>query len=180
MKSIKEIIVVEGHHDESTLKQINPNWDIIVTNGSEISEETILELKVLQEKRGIIIFTDPDYPGERIRDLISKTVNGAKHAYIQKEKCISENGKKLGVEHAKKEDILASLENVITPINNQNNQLTYKDIFELGLSGFKDAKSNREKLSAITGIWLGNAKSMLKKLNMFGITKEEIIEYLRR
>ena len=180
MNPIKEVIVVEGHHDESRLKQINPNWDIITTNGSEISDETILELKVLQEKRGIIIFTDPDYPGERIRNKIVTTVKRAKHAYISKQKCISENGKKIGVEHAKDIDIIESLEQVITPVKLSNKHLTYNDLFQLKLSGCKDASSNRKKLSDITGIWLGNTKSTLKKLNMFGLDKEEINTLLRR
>jgi ribonuclease M5 len=180
LKQIQEVIVVEGYHDLAKLKQINPIWDIVITNGSEISEETMNELELLQEKRGLILFMDPDYPGERIRTQIAQRINNAKHAYIEKEKCISDNGKKVGVEHASNDDIKQALERVVTPVNYQKNLLTYQDIFELGLSGCSLAKENRKIVSSITGIWLGNGKNTLLKLNMFGIKKEEIIEYLKR
>ena len=36
-----QVIVVEGSHDEQKLKSIYPEIDCIVTNGSEISTETL-------------------------------------------------------------------------------------------------------------------------------------------
>ena len=61
---IKEVIVVEGHHDTATLKQYF-DVETIETNGSAINKETLEYIKEVQAKRGVIIFTDPDYPGEK-------------------------------------------------------------------------------------------------------------------
>ena len=68
---IKEIIVVEGKDDTIAIKRA-VNADTIETNGSAISEETLKRIAHAQKKRGVIVFTDPDYPGRRIRAIIEE------------------------------------------------------------------------------------------------------------
>ena len=85
---IKEIIVVEGKDDTTAIKQA-VNADTIETNGSAINEETIEKIKLAQETRGVIIFTDPDFPGQKIRNTISEQVPGCKHAFFTKEEAIA-------------------------------------------------------------------------------------------
>lgn len=82
---IKEIIVVEGK-DDTTAIQRAVQADTIETNGSAISAETLKRIQHAQEKRGVIVFTDPDYPGRRIRAIIEEHVQGVKHAFYQKQK----------------------------------------------------------------------------------------------
>ena len=72
--NIKEVVVVEGYHDLAKLKSIYPDIDVVITNGSEISLSTLNELKSLNKQRGLILFLDPDYQGERIRRLINDYV----------------------------------------------------------------------------------------------------------
>ena len=43
-----DIIVVEGLHDEIRIKSVYPNANVVITNGSEVSKETIDLLKELQ------------------------------------------------------------------------------------------------------------------------------------
>ena len=70
MKSIvKPVIVVEGTSDVNKLSLL-VDADYVVTNGSEVSRETLRYIKELSKTRQIIILTDPDYPGERIRNII--------------------------------------------------------------------------------------------------------------
>ena len=57
---IKEIIVVEGKDDTVAIKRA-VDADTIETNGSAIGDHVIEQVKLAQ-KRGVIIFTDPDYP----------------------------------------------------------------------------------------------------------------------
>jgi len=175
-----EVVVVEGYHDLAKLKSIYPHMDIVITNGSEISNETLRELKILNDKRGLILLLDPDYPGERIRRLINDYVGETKHAFIAKEKCISKNKAKVGIEHASSKDIKEALEKVYQTFQTNHNGLTMRDLFELKLSGCKDAKKNRDKLTKNIGIGLSNSKTLLKKINMFRIKKSEIIEALSR
>ena len=56
--------------------------DTIETNGSAVNEATIEKVRRAQETRGVIIFTDPDYPGEKIRKTIAEDVPGCKHAFL--------------------------------------------------------------------------------------------------
>ena len=67
----KEVVVVEGRDDTCRLKQIYPDIETLETNGSAINNATLERIKKLQESRGIIVFTDPDYPGETIRKKIT-------------------------------------------------------------------------------------------------------------
>ncbi len=62
---IKEIIVVEGKDDTVAIKRA-VNADTIETNGSAVNEATIEQVRLAQKKRGVIIFTDPDFPGQKI------------------------------------------------------------------------------------------------------------------
>ena len=41
---IKEVVVVEGYHDLAKLKAIFEKVDVYITNGSEVSENTLKEL----------------------------------------------------------------------------------------------------------------------------------------
>ena len=52
-------------------------------------EEIIEKIKLAQGTRGVIVLTDPDFPGQKIRNTISEHVPGCKHAFIQKEDAIA-------------------------------------------------------------------------------------------
>ena len=62
-KQFNAVIIVEGRDDTKRLKQFFPGIETIETNGSEVSEQTLAEIKKLSQTREIIIFTDPDYNG---------------------------------------------------------------------------------------------------------------------
>ena len=67
---IKQIIVVEGKNDTNVLKSYF-DCDTIETHGTHLGKEILAQIALAKEKRGIIIFTDPDYPGEKIRSTIN-------------------------------------------------------------------------------------------------------------
>ena len=125
---IKEVIVVEGKSDLIFLQSFL-DAEIIITNGSEISKKTLDLIKKANETRGVIILTDPDYPGIRIRNIISEYIGDCKHAFVEKSKAI--RGKKVGIAETKKEDVLKALENVITykkdSIKTVNESATFDD-----------------------------------------------------
>ncbi len=176
----KEVIVVEGMHDLSAIKDIYPNAEVIITNGSEISKETLQELELLNKKRGLILFLDPDMQGERIRKAITQVVGSTKHAYIKKADAISKNKKKVGVEHASVRNIKEALDNALSMMDNDIPSLRLMDLYELQLMGHKNAKSLRKELGESLGIGFNNGKTLYKKLCMFGISKQDIIDTLRR
>jgi ribonuclease M5 len=172
---IKEVIVVEGKSDYTFLKSFL-DVDMIITNGSEISQETLDLIKKANEERGVIILTDPDYPGMQIRNKISNYIGNCKHAFVEKSKAIK--GKKVGIAETKKEDVLAALENVISFKDIKSNDVSYTNLYELGFVGKEDSKKKREKVANYYHLGWCNGKNFLKRLNMFNISIEMILEVL--
>ena len=176
--NIKEVVVVEGYHDLAKLKAIFEKIDVYITNGSEVSTETLKELKILNEKRGLILFLDPDYQGERIRRIINDYVGDTKHAFLPKKECISKNKKKVGIEHANKDIIIKGLTSFYISSKATKSLVEYKDLYRLKLIGNTSSKALRKVLGEELGIGLNNGKTLLKKLNMFNITLLQISEIL--
>ncbi|MBN2605046.1 MAG: ribonuclease M5 [Bacilli bacterium] len=175
---IKEVVVVEGYHDLATLKRIYSGIDIYITNGSEISQNTLEELKTLNKQRGLILFLDPDFQGERIRRIINDYVGNTKHAFLTKKDCISKNKKKVGIEHANRDKIIEALGSFYQTGQKLDKPITLIDLFNLNLIGNQNSKELRKKLGETLGIGLNNGKSLCNKLNMFGISLDKVIEIL--
>jgi ribonuclease M5 len=173
-----EIVVVEGMHDLERLKSIYTDIDVLITNGSEIDKylPTIIEAS---KKRDIILFLDPDYPGERIRKKISSVIPNAKHAFLKKDLAISKNKKKVGIEHAKKEDIIEALEKVLSPVESSE-KVTYLELYDLGLFGDENSSKLRDYVSSELNIGHTNGKTFLKRINMFNISIETIKNVLTK
>lgn len=170
---IQEIIVVEGKDDTTAIKRA-VNADTIETNGSAISAECLARIQHAQDVRGVIVFTDPDYPGRRIRAIIEEHVPGIKHAFLPKKKAIAKNGKSLGIEHAKPEDIRYALENVYTAqAGHAPCTITREDLLMARLIGHPSAKVRRDRLGEILNIGATNGKQLMKRLEMFQITEQQ-------
>lgn len=173
---IKELIVVEGKTDLIFLKSFL-DADIVITNGSEISQKTLDFIKEASLRQGVIILTDPDYPGLRIRNIITNYIGDCKHAYIEKNKAIK--GKKVGIAETKKEDVIEALKNVVTYKKENSNSICEVDLYELGLIGKEDSKRKREKICNYYNLGWCNAKTFLKRINMFGLSIDEIKEVIK-
>lgn len=174
---INEFIVVEGRDDTERVKS-SVECDTIETNGSAISKETLEVIQKAQETRGVIVLTDPDFPGDKIRNTISEHVRGVKHAYIDREKAKNKRGK-IGVEHANKEDIKEALMHVSSPFEEAEESIDKNTLIELGLIIGKDARRKREIIGRRLHIGHSNGKQLLKKLNAFGYTKEDVVQALK-
>ena len=172
---IKEIIIVEGKNDTHRLKNYF-DCDTIETHGSALSKRTLEMIKMANSKRGVIVFTDPDAPGERIRTIINQNILGCKNAFIHKNK--AKTNKKVGIEHASKEDLEESLKHLMTYTDQINESITWSEFMELGCSGQKDSSKKRRILEDYLHLGQSNAKKLYKRLNMIQITKEECIKIL--
>ena len=174
----KEIIVVEGRDDTRRLKEVYPEIETLETNGSAINEDVISRIKELQKKRGVIIFTDPDFPGNKIRQRIMQEVPLCKHAHLPKREAIAKNDKGVGVEHASAESIKRALQDVITPKTEVTEEIETEFLFDLGLIGQPNSAKIREKLGEVLGIGYVNGKQLQKRLMMFGVTKQQVVNAL--
>jgi len=172
---IKEIIVVEGKDDTHNVKR-SVEADTLETNGSAVDEDTLVRIRHAQEKRGVIIFTDPDYPGQRIRHIVSQAVPGCKHAFLPRHEAKAKRDKGLGVEHASPEAIREALSHVYSMSEFKQSDITHEDLVDFGLVGGTISKALREQLGERLKIGYTNGKQLYKRLTMFEITREEFVE----
>ncbi|MBN8237476.1 ribonuclease M5 [Halobacillus kuroshimensis] len=176
---IKEVIVVEGRDDTAKIKRA-VDADTIETNGSAIDEEVLTRIKHAQEKRGIIIFTDPDYPGERIRHIIAQKIPDCKHAFLPKHQARARQDKGIGIEHASITDIQTALSAVYELMDEKEGEISKQDLIDLGLIGGPHSADLREKIGMDLNIGKTNGKQLLRRLNMFHITRRQLAESIDR
>ena len=164
-------LVVEGKTDKDLISSFL-DCEIVTTNGSAVPEETIEYIKKLSETKTVIVLTDPDSPGKRIRDVLNQNVPGLIHAYVPKSKCIKK--RKVGVAESDKETIMQALENLIPATSDAAPTLTYSDMFDLGLLGDDNSSSKRVILEEKFKLGHTNAKSFVKRCNCLRLTKDDL------
>lgn len=173
-KIINGIVVVEGKSDVEFLSTYIDS-EFVITNGSALSKETIDYLK--NNKRDIYVLTDPDFPGKKIRDELSKHIPNLKHVFIKKETSIK-NGK-VGVAEGDINEILEAFRNAYVEHKQIKGSLNMSDLYELGLSGSEKSEAQRKQVCDKLNLGHCNAKTLLKRLNNNKISKEELKQYVR-
>ncbi len=160
MIKIKEAVIVEGKYDKIKLSGIIDTV-IIETDGFAVFKDKEKQklIRFLAEKRGIIIMTDSDSAGFKIRNFINGITKSEniKNVYIPdvygKEKRKTEVSKegKLGVEGMKTEIIMSALQKagVLCDENDkkQSREITHTDFFEDGISGGENSSEIRKNLA---------------------------------
>lgn len=167
---IRQVIVVEGKSDIAVVQRA-VTADCIATEGFTLRRDVLRDIQHAYEKRGIIILTDPDGPGERIRARLAGLFPRALHAFVPKDEAKTE--KDVGIEDASPAAVRRALEKVHVLYEKSTDLFLVSDLFAAGLSGDKKASWKRDRIGAILGIGYGNARQFVKRLNHFGITREE-------
>ena len=158
MKKIAQVIVVEGKYDLIKLSSIVDAL-IITTDGFRIfkDKEKRELIKAVGEKNGVIILTDSDAAGFKIRAFLTSILpkEMIRHAYIPniegKERRKDSPSKEglLGVEGVDDDVIIYALEKAgaqIEILNPNDRRISKFDLFDLGLSGRQDSSELRRKL----------------------------------
>lgn len=163
MIKIKEAIIVEGKYDKIKISSLI-DAVIIITNGYGIfkDKEKLSLIRYYAEKTGIIILTDSDSSGFRIRGYLKGAIHkgSVKNVYIpdifgkekRKEKPSAEG--KLGVEGIKPEIIMeafrkAGISAAENTVKSDINSVTF---YELGLSGGANSRELRQKVQKKLGL----------------------------
>lgn len=170
---IKEIIVVEGRDDEAAVKRA-VEAETIATHGFGIKQETFARIEKAYGERGIIIFTDPDFAGEKIRKRLAERFPEGKHAFLPREEALKDGD--IGIENAEPESILEALSKARPAIFEKRAEFRQEDLFVYGLIGVPGAAERRDKLGKRLGIGYGNSKVFLNRLNQYGIGRQEFIK----
>lgn len=159
MIKIRQAVVVEGKYDKIKLSGII-DAPIIQTDGFGIFKDKELQkmIRTLAERQGIIVLTDSDSAGFKIRSFIGSTVDNGKiiNAYIpdifgkEKRKTAYSKEKKLGVEGIPIEELKKALEKCSIPFEETNNEphkkITKLNLYEDGFFGRDDSKMKRKEL----------------------------------
>ena len=188
MHKVSEVIVVEGRYDKNTLSQL-VDATIIETSGFGVfnDKEKQKLLRMLAEKRGLIVFTDSDGAGFVIRNFIKGCVPAEqlKHAYIpdipgrERRKSKASKEGKLGVEGMTPEIILNALRRAGATIDGESEnveaKITKADMYAMGFSGRENSAEKRAEL--IKKLDLPekmSADALLQVLNVL-MTREEFL-----
>ena len=180
MLHIKETIVVEGKFDKEKLKTVT-DAPIICTGGFSLytNKNIVNSIRRMAEKTGVVVLTDSDGAGFRIRNYIKQCVGNrgvVKHAYIPsvsgKERRKKKSGKEglLGVE-GMTEELLAEILKNVTEVaefeKRDKNEIISKTTFYAdGLSGKEDSNEKRKLLAKELGLPLRiSANAMIEVLN---------------
>ncbi|MGN0662140.1 MAG: toprim domain-containing protein [Faecalibacterium sp.] len=189
------VLIVEGKYDAARLARLTDAM-ILLTDGFGIYKDKKRQqlFKALARKNGLILLTDSDAAGFRIRNYITDLV-GAEHvvqAYVPairgKEKRKPQPGKEglLGVEGVEDALILQGLRDAlgseagVPAARPEGRQITYTDLYEWGLSG--TAGSAARKIELLSALGLPprlSKKELLEALNRL-YSFEQLDELQRR
>lgn len=179
IKKIKEVIIVEGKSDIQAVKRaFDGNVDVVATHGLGLGKALIKEISELNERRGIIVLTDPDYAGKRISNIIRDHIPNAKFANIARAKAMKNQN--IGVENASDKAIIEAIESARPEFQDFPEEFDLDDIIDNKLNGFDDSKDRRIKLCKELSLSYCNAKQLLIKLNSYGITRQEFENAIER
>lgn len=154
---LREVVVVEGKYDAIALSNVVDAL-IVTTNGFSVfsSRETKQLIRTLGAQRGVVILTDSDAAGFRIRAYVNQLAAGlcVKNAYVPaiagKESRKGKPSKEglLGVEGMRAGQLLQALEQagIYAGEEPPQNSLSYADLYELGLSGTPESADLRRRL----------------------------------
>ncbi len=172
MIKLRQTIVVEGRYDKSKLATLF-DANIIETGGFVIFKdaEKLALLRRLAAQSGVILLTDSDAAGFRIRAFLSGALPKEQitHVYIpdvygkerRKERPSAEG--KLGVEGVDKDRILQAFRLAGVPLDGDPPQpkasgakddapITAADLYADGLTGGPDAATRRRRLQSLLGL----------------------------
>ena len=158
------VLIVEGKYDAARLSHLTDAM-ILLTDGFGIySDKKRQQLfKALAQKNGLILLTDSDAAGFRIRTNLVGEKNVVQ-AYVPaihgKEKRKEQPGKEglLGVEGVDDALVLQALRDAlgeeagIAPAKPEGRQITYTDLYEWGLSGTAGSAERKTKLLCALGL----------------------------
>lgn len=167
MLKLEQALLVEGKYDAARLANL-VDGTILTTDGFRVFKDGALQrlLKRIAAAQGLIILTDSDAAGFKIRHYVTGLV-GAEHvlqAYVPalpgKESRKAEPGKEglLGVEGVPDELILQGLTTALESaaprrgVAAKSRPITYTDLYDWGISGTANSAENRRILLRRLGL----------------------------
>lgn len=189
MIKLEQAVIVEGKYDKIKLSSIIDGV-IIVTNGFGIfkDKEKLELIRYYAEKTGIIILTDSDNAGRKIRGYIKGAIKKGSITNVhipdifgkEKRKTKASAEGKLGVEGIDVKLLREAFAKagVTSSERTAPRDITKLTMFELGLSGGNESSILRKKLQSRLGLpSMLSAGALLEVLNTM-MTAKELEEHM--
>lgn len=178
MLHLEQAVIVEGKYDKIKLSSV-VDAVIITTNGfSVIKDKEKLEIiRFFAKNKGIIILTDSDSAGFKIRNFLKGAISDGKitNVYIpdifgkEKRKAVPSKEGKIGVEGIDTQILLEAFRKagvISTEADSGREPVTKLDLFEVGLSGGNNSAEKRSELLKYLGMpELMTTNAMLEIIN---------------
>lgn len=195
MIHLKQILLVEGKYDAARLHNL-VEGTILTTDGFRVMKDRALQrmLQQLGRTQGLIILTDSDAAGFKIRHFVTGLVGAAYvlQAYVPaipgKEARKAQPGKEglLGVEGISDDQLLQSLHDALqsapteSPVDSSDNvqPITYTDLYEWGLSGTANSAERRRRLLQRLGLPPRLSKKELLQILTTLYTRESLAQQI--
>ncbi len=191
MIKLDKLIIVEGKYDKIKLENIIDDM-ILTTEGFGIfkNKSKIKFIKTMAERKGIVILTDSDAAGFKIRNFIKGIVPAEQitNIYIpdvegkEKRKRTHSKEGKLGVEGIDAEILKECIlkEGVACVEKATPNHTSTYDLMQAGISGAKDSKKRKKALTDALGLPERVSTGILLQYINSVLTKEEFEECLHQ
>ena len=163
------ILVVEGKEDASYLSNYVSS-EIVTTNGFEIPNEKISYLK----DKKVIILTDPDEAGKKIRQKLNEILPNSINVEVDIKKCVRNS--KNGVAECDIDEILTKLKPYIVEQIDTESDIKLSDLYDLELMNNKDL---REQVCLKLKLGKCNVKTMYKRLLNNNIKLKQLYEIMK-
>ena len=166
--ALNRVLVVEGKEDASYLSNFVDS-EIVVINGFELSNETILYL----QNKPVILLLDPDEAGVNIRKKLNSLLNNCVDVEVDINKCT--RGKKNGVAECEIDEVLDKLRPFAANKVTKEDGITAIDLYNLGLNN----KQLRRYVCDRLNLGLCNNKTLLKRINLNNISLSSLCEIIK-
>lgn len=159
---VNEIIVVEGTNDASLITSLI-DAEVVTLNGCEL--QNIRYLKAASKFTNILLLTDPDAEGHRIREKFNSFISNVTNIEIDINKCTK--GTKNGVAECENNEVLRAISPYFA--DKRRNEVTLEKIF---------SKQERKTICNKLDIEEVNNKQFLKRMIRLNMDIESINKLL--
>lgn len=181
---IDKLIIVEGKYDKIRLENI-VDADVFAVNGFSVFNDPAVKstLKSLSRDKGVIILTDSDTAGYKIRVYLTKLLCNADitnvflpqiHGKEKRKASLSAEGY-LGVEGIDNELILTKLKQYSSQ-STMRNEIDIAMLYDLGYVGRPGSKTKRNELLRFMGVQSNISNKFLLRLINEKYTLKQFIE----
>lgn len=181
---IDKLILVEGRYDKLRLENI-VDAPVIAVDGFRIfnNDKTKKTVVSLAKERGVIILTDSDTAGYKIRVYLSKILSGCEVYNVfapeisgkEKRKSAPSAQGLVGIEGTD-DDTLRSLLSDYASAHTERNEITAALLYELGYIGTAGAKEKKNALLRHLGVQRNVSNTFLLRILNSRYSKKEFID----